>query len=131
MVDIFFYFIFCSRYFFSGAFLVLQKNFFDLLAALTILEKIGCKLLRTLRDSGKSGTQGRGSREFLVLSITRTYARYICYLPVNSTSDRLRPDLAAMRERHDETDRQILQLIADTAELDARVSAMLAEDRPQ
>ena len=36
-----------------------------------------------------------------------------------------------MREPHAETDRQILQLIADTAELDARVSAMLAEDRPE
>ena len=50
---------------------------------------------------------------------------------MNSTSDRLRSDLAALRERHAETDRQILQLIADTAELDARVSAMLAEDRPE
>ena len=86
---------------------------------------------RARKTTLKSGTQGRRSREFLLLLITRTYARYICYLPVNSTPDRLRSDLAAMRDRHDETDRQILQLIADTAELDARVSAMLAEDRPQ
>ena len=86
---------------------------------------------RARKTTLESGTQGRGCREFLVLLITRTYARYICYLPVNSTSDRLRSDLAAIRERHDETDRRILQLIADTAELDARVSAMLAEDRPE
>ena len=84
-----------------------------------------------VKTTSESGTQGRGSREFLLLLITRTHARYICYLPVNSTSDRLRSDLAAIREQHDETDRRILQLIADTAELDARVSAMLAEDRPQ
>ena len=46
-------------------------------------------------------------------------------------SEALRAQVAAMRQRHEETDRRVLQLIVDARELIAESEAYLAEERPQ
>jgi len=46
-------------------------------------------------------------------------------------SEALRAQVAAMRQRHEETDRRVLKLIAEARELIAESEAYLAEDRPQ
>jgi len=46
-------------------------------------------------------------------------------------SEALRAQVAEMRQRHEETDRRVLQLIAEARELIAETEAYLAEDRPQ
>ena len=46
-------------------------------------------------------------------------------------SEALRAEVAAMRQRHEETDRRVLKLIAEARELIAETEKMLAEERPQ
>jgi len=46
-------------------------------------------------------------------------------------SEALRAEVAAMRHRHEETDRRVLKLIAEARELIAETEAYLAEERPQ
>jgi len=46
-------------------------------------------------------------------------------------SEALRAQVAEMRQRHEKTDREVLQLIAHARELIAETEAYLAEDRPQ
>jgi len=46
-------------------------------------------------------------------------------------SEALRAEVAAMRQRHEETDRRVLQLIAEARDLIAESEACLAEERPQ
>ena len=54
-----------------------------------------------------------------------------CFYPMGLISEALRAQVAAMRQRHEETDRRVLQLIADARELIAETEAYLAEERPQ
>lgn len=54
-----------------------------------------------------------------------------CLYPMGLISDALRAEVAEMRQRHEETDRRVLQLIADARELIAESEAYLAEERPQ
>ena len=46
-------------------------------------------------------------------------------------SEALRAQVAAMRQRHEETDRRVLELIANALESIAESEACLAEDRPE
>ena len=54
-----------------------------------------------------------------------------CFYPMGLISEALRAEVAAMRQRHEETDRRVLKLIAEARELIAESEAYLAEDRPQ
>ena len=63
------------------------------------------------------------------------YARVLfvtpCSYSMGLISEALRAEVAAMRQRHEETDRRVLQLIADARELIAETENMLAEERPE
>ena len=54
-----------------------------------------------------------------------------CFYPMGLISEALRAQVAEMRQRHEKTDREVLQLIAHARELIAESEAYLAEDRPQ